>query len=920
MNTEFNERCSEIFMNQQAEVLEDKIRNDILAFKKAPLISVIMPIYNAPVPFLELAVESLQKQAYENWELCAVDDGSRDGRGYSLLSEMAKNDKRIRVFRKQENEGISRTSNIALEMADGEYIALMDQDDELTHDAFYWIVKTINEIPDVEWIYTDECKIGEKSSGSKTDFYFKPDWSPELLINHMYTGHLSVYKKKVVEKVGGFRKEYDFSQDYDLALRVSDITDKIFHIERVLYFWRMLPTSGAAGGKNFARETNLLALKDWYERQGIDGYAQKNGLANYFSVKKLQEPLISIIIPSDSYDNMMNCVEKILSISSYRNIEIILVTNSLTGDAVKDEFAYNDIVKICHYNHLYNFSDKCNAGAQIAEGEYLIFYNDDVVPYSVDWMERLLEIMVIKNVGGVSPLMLHEDMTVQYAGMISGVPGLFGTAFNSRQFGMIDNGIFHYLLLRDVSILSGACMMIGKQLFNEIGGFDAQNTPNGHSDADISFKIREKGLRCVYTPYASLLHIGNHSWREPSKQDKSDIYCLKRWGKNVAADPYFTDSMKKVFYNDFSYLYKIYAPSELVNTECEKNILFVTHALSRSGAPLVLSDMVRIVLENQYFPVVLSYCDGPLKEEYLDMGVTVILADPVYFERNQFRSFAFNFDLVVACTLGTSTAIRTLGDIYPNVLWWLHEGKMAYEHFASKVPHTLADNIYVYSGGEYSKKIMEKYINKKIDILNYGVKERLCNKENIEKSSPAKISFLVAGTIEKRKGQDILVQAIALLPTDIMKKIEFIFIGEVAETDIYSMLEKLTKMQECHVRLLESISREKLFDLYQDIDCLIVPSRDDPMPVVATEAMMYGKPCLCSSSVGTAAYIENGKNGFIFESENIEDLAKTLESIVINGQENLKAIGIESRKIYEKVFSYEIFKKNAMDIMSTLLN
>lgn len=918
MNIEYNKRGNEIFIKQQAEVSLNEMTNRILGFNNKPLISVIMPIYNAPVPYLQLAVESLQKQVYENWELCVVDDGSRDGRGYSLLEEMAVSDQRICVIHKQKNEGISMASNVALEMAHGEYIALMDQDDELPNDAFFWVVKTINEIEDIDWIYTDECKIGSDSMNSKTDFYFKPDWSPELLINHMYTGHLSIYRKKVIEKSGGFRKRYDFSQDYDLALRISDITDKIFHLERVLYFWRMLPTSGAAGGKDFARETNLLALKDWYQRQGIDGYAQKNGLANYFSIKKLHEPLISIIIPSDSYENMMNCVGKILSVSSYRNIEIILVTNSKTGDSVKEEFEYNDIVKICHFNRLYNFSEKCNVGAEMAHGDFLIFYNDDVVPYSIDWMERLLEIMLIRNVGGVSPLMLHEDMTVQYAGMISGVPGLFGTAFNSRQFGILDSAIFHHLLIRDVSILSGACMIISKDIFNKIGGFDAQNTPNGHSDADISFKLREIGLRCVYTPYASMVHIGNHSWREPSKQDKSDIYCLKRWGKNVATDPYFTDSMKKIFYNDITYLYKIYAPIELANTSGGKNILIITHELSRSGAPVVLFDLVKTLIENNCFPVVLSFRDGPLKAEYLGMGVTVIVADSVYFDNKQFRNFAFNFDLVVACTLGTSTAVRALGDIYPNVLWWLHEGKMAYDHFASIVPQTLADNIHVYCGGEYSKKIMEKHINKKINILNYGVEQRSDEKGNLNKIDLSKIRFLVAGKIERRKGQDILVQAIELLPADILKKIEFVFIGEAAEKSVYSMIDKLAKKQECQVRVLDSVSREELFDFYQEVDCLIAPSRDDPMPVVATEAMMFGKPCICSSAVGTASYIENGINGYIFESENIEDLSKILHSIAVKGKEELQAVGIQSRKIYDTVFSYEIFKKNAMEIISAL--
>ena len=411
---------------------------------------------------------------------------------------------------------------------------------------------------------------------------------------------------------------------------------------------------------------------------------------------------------------------------------------------------------------MYNFSEKCNEGAKKAEGEFVIFYNDDVVPYSIDWIERLLDVMALNGVGGVSPLLLHEDMTVQYAGMITGVPGLIGTAFNGRKVGELDSYNIHHLLLRDVSVLSGACMMMKKGYFFKIGMFDYVNTPNGHSDVDISFKIMENGKRCIYTPYSSLLHIGNHSWHELERQDKADIYCFKRWNKYLSTDPYFTDSMKKSFYHDVQWDYKIYSPDVLLNGGAKKDVLIISHELTFTGAPLVLLDFVDVLIVNGYFPVVMSYKDGPLKGEYLKHGVTVIVADNTYFQSEAFKRFAFNFDLIIANTMACVNAVNNLQNIYPNVLWWLHEGTEVCDAIKSKgeMPANLAGNIHPYCVGSYSKKICGRYLNRDIKVLNYGVKEE--NGE-FDKEDWEAFRFLMIGGIERRKGQDIFANAIQSL-------------------------------------------------------------------------------------------------------------------------------------------------------------
>jgi len=908
----------DIFQKQQSEYTEIEICKMIALMKEKPLISVIMPIYNPPLKWLKRAIESLQKQYYKNWELCAVDDGSKDGRGASLVEEMARSDSRIHLVRAEKNGGIASASNISLKMCKGEYTALLDQDDEITHDALFWVAKTINEDNCVDFMYTDECKIDASGSYDRSCFFFKPDWSPSLMINYMYSSHLTVYKVGLIRQAGGFRSEFDFSQDYDLALRVGDLTTKIVHIERVLYYWRTLPTSGAAGGKDYARISNIGALHDWYKRQGLSVIMEMGYKANYGRIQMKAQPKVSIIIPTDSLNNLKQSIQGLLTKTSYTNIEIIPVTNSKVAVEIEKEYPYLDCLKVCHYNKVYNFSAKCNEGARTAVGEIIIFYNDDVLPLTRDWIEKQIEIIQYPNVGGVSPLLLHEDQTIQYAGLITGTPGMIGTSFNGRHYLNPVANTFNHQLLRDVSILCGAVMTMKKEVFFEVGGFDAENTPNGHSDLDLSLKLLEKSYRCVYTPYAVLTHIGNHSWAEKKKADKADILCLKRWGKYLARDRYFTDSMKTMFYEDFGYKYRLYCPESLVvpQRENSKDILFISHELTRTGAPVVLKDMVQLVLNAGNFPVVLCTEDGPLKQEYLDMGVTVVIDESLIHGHWMFEHFARNFDLVVVNTLACGNAIKLLENSLPSVIWWVHEGSFAIDHFKSSLPDRVGKNVKVYCGGHYAlEKFKELKIKCEPGILNYGVEDR--NNENLQNSKKDKMRFLLAATYEKRKGQDIFVRAIEMLDCKYRGKAEFVFIGNVLENDIFEKVEALAKKNK-DVIILESVTRDELFEIYKKTTCVVSPSRDDPMPVVMTEAMMLSKICICSSNTGTAEYIKDGENGFVFQNKNAEQLAKKL-AFIIDNNDKLDVLREKSREIYEQNFSMDVFSQNIKMIMEELV-
>jgi len=553
----------------------------------------------------------------------------------------------------------------------------------------------------------------------------------------------------------------------------------------------------------------------------------------------------------------------------------------------------------------------------VASGSILVFYNDDVKPFARDCFDRMLDILAFDGVGGVSPLMIHEDHTIQYAGMTIGTPGIAGTVFNGCLFYTVVQNAFHQLLIRDVSILSGACLMIKKNIFEEIGGFDAVNTPSGHSDLDLSLKLLEKGYRCVYTPYASFVHIGNHSWHAKKRADKSDIYCLRHWGKYLERDRYFTDSMKELLYRDFPYRHKIYSPDSLIlpNRNDGKDILFLSHELTRTGAPVVLKDMAGVALEKGHFPVIISPVDGPLREEYLAMGVTVIIDESFVIGHWMFEHFARNFDLVVACTLGCAKAVELLDISLPPVLWWLHEGTYALNHFRSSLNLSKYKHAKIFSGSKYVERILKKEgFDFEAEPLLYCVKDA---SENDCYPNGNKMVFTLVGSIEERKGQDLLLDAISILTEEERNKMRFVIIGSVLKNKLFEKIKTAISKYK-NIEYYASMTRDELFDYYRNSNCLLITSRDDPLPVTATEGMMLSRALICSENTGTADYISEGKSGLLFKSGDAHDLADRLRYAVGHPGE-IREMGQQARKIYEKYFTAEQFRENVGHLFNKYL-
>jgi glycosyltransferase involved in cell wall biosynthesis len=907
-----------LFASQQEEYKAEQILHELKSLPYQPLISIIMPVYNTPVKWLEMAIQSIISQKYTNWELCVVDDCSTDRRPVALLEKYANIDSRIRPHYSEKNGGISSASNIALEMAKGEYIALVDHDDEITSDALFWFVKEMNSHPNADFLYCDECKINDKDDRLLFDFFIKPDWAPEMLYNFMYTGHLTLYKTDLVKNIGGFRTAYDFSQDYDLALRMSEVCRNIRHVERILYLWRAINGSAAKGGKSGARISNLAALDDAMKRRNINAQIIALPKRNYVKIIRAVTEKVSIIIPTDSYENAILAIDGVLHKTSYVDYEIVVVCNSKLAKILQQKYCHDLRVVMHNYDKLYNFSDKCNVGAQAAKGEILVFYNDDVSPIHESWVDALIEYLYMPGVGATSPKLLFKNGAIQYAGMISGTPGLAGTACN----GWFGNGHPSTMpvdqWVRNVTILSGACLCIRKSVFFDVGCFDSIHTPSGHSDLDLSYKISDHGLRCVYTPNAQLYHIGNHSWRIDNIKDKSDIFMLMKYGQRISTDPFFTNSMKKLIYHDFNYAYKIFpSPFSSINYSCDA--LIYSHEMSMTGAPRLALNAAITMKELGFFCVIICPSDGPMRPEFTAAGLTVIIDEGISSSHWLVERFVKNFDFVLINTIIGYKLINQISKYNIPMLWWIHEGNYAIDGTASTdhlgLTQALKSVNYCYSVfPSYSYKFLSKFNHDLvIKRLLYGLED---TSSHGDQELFEYITFLIVGTIEPRKGHDIFVAAIASLPEKTRRKARFKIIGgEVTSRSLYNFYNNLhehyEKFQE--IEYIGKVSQEEVLSITQKSHVIVAPSRDDIGPLTIMQGMIYSKITIVSDHTGVSEVINDGLNGYVFKNENVKELSKKIE-FVIENYSNLNDVCTASRQTYENYFTHNRFNCSINEI------
>lgn len=525
----------------------DVVRDRIERLQRRPVISLLMPVYNIGADWLEAAVASVKAQVYPHWELCLVDDASPAPHIQPLLRTLASSDPRIKLQSLGANEGISGASNHALAMATGDFVAPLDHDDRLSPEALYEVARRLDSDDTIDLLYTDHDLTG--LDGLRRSPLFKPDWSPDLLLSMNYITHFSVYRRTLVEQVGGFRKGYEGSQDYDLLLRASERARSIGHIARPLYSWGTAPSSVASrpGAKPYAHEAGRRALQDALERRGIsgtviDGYGAPFRYRVHRAIAG--QPLVSIVIPTRNNARLLErCISSIEARTTYRSFEIIVVDNN--SDA-PDARAYLQQLRhrVVRFDEPFNFARMNNVAVAAATGEHVLFLNDDTEAIDADWLGALLEHSQRPEVGAVGARLLFPNDTLQHAGVIVGIQGKAGHAFWG--FPADHPGYYDFArVIRNYSAVTAACLMMRREVFEALGGFD-EAFPIAYNDVDLCLRVRAKDLLVVYTPYATLYHYQSASRGsyDPEKDRPSEELLRARWPALFErGDPYYNPNL-----------------------------------------------------------------------------------------------------------------------------------------------------------------------------------------------------------------------------------------------------------------------------------------------------------------------------------------------------------------------------------------
>jgi O-antigen biosynthesis protein len=556
----------DLWLNFNTLTEEDKqqIVQRIDELKYKPTFSVIVPVYNVSENWLRKCIDSVQAQLYPYWELCIADDASTDPSVKKVLEEYAKVDSRIKVSYREENGHISAASNTALELATGEFIALLDNDDELTPDALYENALEINRHPDADMIYSDEDKITEQ--GKRHEPFYKPDWSPDTFLSMMYTCHLGVYRTELIRKIGSFRIGLEGSQDYDLVLRLTEHTKKIYHIPKILYHWRTIELSTAVNpeSKNYAFEAGKRALEEALERRGEDGWVEpiKKHPGRYLiHHQPTNQPLISILIPTRDMPQVLGpCLQSVFDKTSYKNFEVIVIDN---GSSQRETLALFKMwqqkeperFRVLRLDIPFNYSVLNNRAVEEANGELVLLLNNDVEVITPTWLEEMAGQAVRSTIGAVGVMLLYPDRTLQHAGVVVGLGGVAG--HSHKGFPEHAPGYYGRLLsVSNYSAVTAACLMIRKTVFQEVNGLE-ESLQVAFNDVDFCLKVLSKGYYNVVLPQVKLYHYesksrGFEDTPEKMKRFMGEINQMKeRWGEGLLNDPFYNPNLT-LFAEDFS--------------------------------------------------------------------------------------------------------------------------------------------------------------------------------------------------------------------------------------------------------------------------------------------------------------------------------------------------------------------------------
>ena len=534
---------------------EEERSQRLYRWKMRDMISILVPVYHTPEAFLREMIESVLAQTCGRWELCLVNADPLDAATAAILREYEEADERIRVRTMERNAGIAQNTNAALAMARGSWIGLLDHDDLLSPSAVFQVMRYLEAHPQADMIYTDEDKI---TADGKEHFqpHLKPDYSPDLLRSNNYICHFLSVRTQTAREAGGFREAFDGAQDYDVIFRCAERARQVGHVPEILYHWRTHASSTADNpmSKAYAYENGRKAIEEHLQRIRVRGIVrQKEDPGFYRVLYPVQgEPLVSVIIPNkDEKETLERCLTSVLDKSTWKNLEILVVENNSTDPAIFEYYREVDGkrgVRVLNWERPFNYSAINNFAAASARGEYLLFLNNDTQVISPGWIEEMLGTCQRRDVGAVGARLYYQDDTIQHAGIVLGIGGVAGSMFTGMK--RERSGYLHKAaLMQDLSAVTAACMMMDRQVFAGVGGFE-EKLSVAFNDVDLCLRVNQAGYYVVYDPYAELYHFesktrGTEDSKEKVRRFQNEIEFLRtRWeGLLKEGDPFYNKNL-----------------------------------------------------------------------------------------------------------------------------------------------------------------------------------------------------------------------------------------------------------------------------------------------------------------------------------------------------------------------------------------
>ncbi len=911
-------------------------------------ISIIVPTYNTPAQFLQETIDSVTSQIYPNWELCLADDASTQPHVREILERSSAADSRIKVTFRSQNGHIAEATNSALDLATGEYIALLDHDDIISPDALLQVAEYINKYPDVDWIYTDEDKID--STGRHYDPQMKGDWSPEMLLTHNYTQHFTVIRKSLVERVGRMRKGFEGAQDIDLYLRVSEHTtaDKIKHIPKVCYHWRCHAESTASEGtqKRYVFDSAYRAIAEAIERRNLKAQpflpaiAQKHGLCLHqikWDDSLLAENPVTIVIPTrDRVELLKKCVTSLEKTVNPRYVKLIIVddgsqeakTLAYFQELEQNQIFQCRVVKSGRTSGSFNYARLMNLGAKYVETPYMLHLNNDIEAIAPGWLEDMVGWMSIDGVAVVGAKLLYPDRTIQHAGVIIGpYDGLADHLFHQLPHEEIGYNCLPHAA-RNVSAVTGACLLTSTNLYQELAGFNEEKFAVQYNDVDYCLRVLESGKRVVFTPQSTLIHLTSAS-RGKEYDYTEHLNFIRRYPD--FRDPFFNENL------DINSMWMSINPYQFCHPEraTKSKLLIITHNLNLEGAPLVIYNYARyFATVGGYQVQVLSCEDGILRDAYENLNIPVKIVpkpvplpeQPIAEFHNHLKSLGNSleldsFDLVVANTLITFWGIELAHLFGLPSIWYIHEssniersiknffGEASEESMRHLLKESYLNATRVVFCSQASRNVFEGLNIKDnfrtihgavpIDKIDYfratHDKFELRTKHGINANDTV---IAIVGTICERKGQHIFIEAIKELQQQLPDKkanISCLLVGGNVVSYLNFIQNQIKKLGLEKVYIFDKT--KEVYDFFQLSDIFVCSSFEESFPRVLLEAMAFEMKIVSTNVFGIPEMICDGNEGYLVDPGNPQALANALRECLENPEKSAKM----ARNAYSKV-------------------